>query len=91
MPQQQESTKKKTLKSSSRSFWISTGLFLSNFISQPLLLAHNIFNSQALANSVDQHLLEQFDLVYTVYNIITGSYLEACVLYFLLSMLIEIF
>ena len=26
MPQQQESTKKKTLKSSSRSFWFSTGL-----------------------------------------------------------------
>ena len=27
MPQQQESTKKKTLKSSSRSFWFSTGLY----------------------------------------------------------------
>ena len=27
-PQQQESTKKKTLKSSSRSFWFSTGLYL---------------------------------------------------------------
>ena len=28
MPQQQESTKKKTLKSSSRSFWFSTGLLI---------------------------------------------------------------
>ena len=30
MPQQQESTKKKTLKSSSRSFWFSTGLSLAS-------------------------------------------------------------
>ena len=37
MPQQQESIKKKTLKSSSRSFWFSSGLNL--FISQNLLLS----------------------------------------------------
>ena len=30
MPQQQESTKKKTLKSSSRSFWFSTGLSVNS-------------------------------------------------------------
>ena len=32
IPQQQESTKKKTLKSSSRSFWFSTGLLWMNFV-----------------------------------------------------------
>ena len=32
MPAQQESTKKKTLKPSSRSFWFSTGLFDSHFV-----------------------------------------------------------
>ena len=36
MPQQQESTKKKTLKSSSRSFWFSTGLLCHNLIKENL-------------------------------------------------------
>ena len=58
-------------------------------MSQLLLITHNIFSTQALANSVDQYLLEQFDLVYTV--LITGSYLEVCVLYFLLIVFNEIF
>ena len=36
MPQQQESTKKKTLKSSSRSFWFFTGLLCHNLIKENL-------------------------------------------------------
>ena len=35
MPQQQESTKKKTLKSSSGSFWFSTGLYAYMSVKQP--------------------------------------------------------
>ena len=41
MSEQQESTKKKTLKSSSRSFWFSTGLtrYMNNIKSMPVIKA----------------------------------------------------
>ena len=53
-PQQQESTKKKTLKSSSRSFWFSTGLILSLFIND-LPLFMNYCYSDFFADDASLH------------------------------------
>ena len=61
MPEQQESTKKKTLKSSSRSFWFSTGLLLLCFISMKNLeLVQKYLQTTGKANTNCFSLLDNY-------------------------------
>ena len=73
MPQQQESIKKKTLKSSSRSFWFSTGLYSKFYRRYNDLIFKFQIGLKSLMHQVLSEPLFYDDLVYKLKKIV-GSH-----------------